>query len=160
MTEFLAGISAVSALAASVAAVAAWKSARASERGSALAQRAALLGSIPILVPWIETESTTLKVHNRGSSDAHQIQWSLLQADNVKAEGEQSRIIPPGRSNDLTDPQHGVLAGLFRSPEFVARCEYLTSWGEPLTVDRTYRNGRHAGIELRDAKGKILRIAD
>jgi len=157
MNEFFTGLSALAALA---AALAAWRSARASERGSAIAQRAALLGSIPILVPWVEAESTTLKVLNRGSSDAHEVHWSLIEGGNVRAEGSQSRVIPRGRPGDLTQFQDGVLAGLLRSSEFVARCEYLTSWGESLTVDRTYRDGRSAGIELRNAKGEILRIAD
>jgi hypothetical protein len=156
MTELFTGLSALAALA---AAVAAWRSARASEHGSALAQRAALLGSIPILVPWVEAESTTLKVLNRGSSDAHETRWYLIQGERVKAEGAQSRIIPKGQPSDLTDPQNGVLAGLLRSSEFVARCEYLTSWGEALRVDRMYRDGRSAGIELRNAKGEVLRIA-
>lgn len=157
MFEFFTGLSALAALA---AALAAWRSARASERSSTLAQRAALLGSIPILVPWVEAESTTLKVFNRGSSDAHDIHWYLLQGESVKAEGAQSRIIPKGQHSDLTDSQNGVLAGLLRSSEFVARCEYLTSWGESLTVDRTYRDGRSEGIEVRNAKGEVLRIAD
>ena len=157
MTELFAGLSAIAALA---AAVAAWRSAKASERGSALAQRAALLGSIPILVPWVEAESTALKVFNRGSSDAHETHWYLIQEDNIKAQGTHNRIIPQGRPSELAEPQHAVLAGLLRSAEFVARCEYLTSWGEALTVDRLYQNGRSAGIELKNAKGQVLRIAD
>lgn len=155
--EFFTGISAVAALA---AAVAAWRSARASERGSALAQRAALLASIPILVPWVETKTTTLKVLNRGSSDAHETRWYLMQDGTIKAQGAQSTVIPEGKSRDLTDTQDGVLAGLLRASEFVARCEYLTSWGEGLSVDRLYRDGRSAGIEVKNAKGEVLRIAE
>lgn len=155
MSEFFTGLSALAALA---AAVAAWRSARASEQGSAIAQRAALLGSIPILVPWVEVDSGSLKVFNRGASDAHEIRWSLVQDETIRAEGTQARIVPRGRPSDLTEAQHGVLAALLRAPEFVARCEYLTSWGEALTVDRTYRHGRSAGIEVRNEKGELLRI--
>ena len=122
MTEFFTGITALAAL---LAAGAAWKSARASQRGSALAQKAALLGAIPILVPWVEAKSTTLKVLNRGASDAHETRWYLIQGETVKAEGPHPKIIPKGGASDLTDQQHGVLAGLLKAPEFSISLETL-----------------------------------
>ena len=157
MTEFFTGITALAAL---LAAGAAWKSARASQRGSALAQKAALLGAIPILVPWVEAESTTLKVLNRGASDAHETRWYLIQGETVKAEGPHPKIIPKGGCERSHRSTARCLSRPAEGPEFVARCEYVTSWGEALTVDRTYRNGRSAGIELRNANEELLRIAD
>lgn len=157
MTEFLTGITALAAVAATIAA---WRSARASEKGSELAQRAALLGSIPILVPWVEAEAAKLRVVNRGTSDAHETRWFLIAGETPLASGTDARVIPPGKARDLTDPQDGVIAKLLRADGFVARCEFTTSWGEALTVDRIYRDGRSAGIELRSSDGEVLRITN
>lgn len=155
MSELLIGISAVSALA---AAVAAWRSALASERGSAIAQRAALLDAIPILVPWVERQSTNLKVVNRGNSDAHEVRWRLIQGTDVEGHGVETTIIPKGSDRDLTGPQDGVLASLLASSGFVVRCDYITSWGEELSVRRSYENGKSTGIQLLSSEGTPLRI--
>lgn len=157
MTEFL---SVVGIGVGVLAAVAAWKAAAAARASAEVAEKAALLGSIPLLVPWVESNTATLKVYNRGSSTAHEIEWSIT-VDNdktPKTTGSESTVLPAGSSRPLTASQDGVVASLRTAAKYVIRCEYITSWGEQLTIERTSLAGKTRHLRLYDAEGQHLSI--
>jgi hypothetical protein len=151
-------LSAAAAVGALFAAGAAWRSARATERATELTERAALLNAIPVLVPWVEKDESRLSLKNRGKADAHELKWRIEAGGKELWKGEMSDVIPAGGSKKLTPPGNAVVNALGTHSEAVIICEYLTSWGESLTLKRTYRDGKSAGIRLLDADGQPLTI--
>lgn len=158
MEETALALSAVAALGALGTALAAWKSARATERSTELTERAALLNAIPVLVPWIDSRSATLHVKNRGHADAHELKWHIEAGGEDILSDEMPDVIPADGSKRLTGTQNAIVSALSTKPEAVVVCEYLTSWGELLRAERSYRNGKSAGLRLLDADGEALTI--
>lgn len=156
----------LSTLAAFIAAVAAVLSALAAGRSTRIAERAALLGAIPLLIPWVDFPEAAIKVQNRGASDAHGTRWELHEGEQIKASGRHPTVIRPRISPRLSKDDGTVPGVLSAAMEFVIRVEYLTTWGEELTVLRTYRRRSEddrtvdsVAIQVLDAKERRLKVS-
>ena len=151
-------VTVVGLLVSSIAAWAAYVAGSAAKRSAQIAEGAALLGAVPLLVPWISRREGVLKVKNRGHSDAHELAWRIVAGGETVASDSISTVIGANRSKNLTGPQDAIIAALRTQPEVVIKCEYLSSWGEGLTLERAYRRGVSQGFRLLDREGRSLSI--
>lgn len=153
-------LTAISTGAAVVSAIAAWRAHQHARTSGRTAEVAALLGRVPLPVPWIDRTTTSLQVVNRGASTVHNLRWTIAVDGEVLATGEHTRVLNPGSSTSLTEPQHAIVGRVTVAHDYLVSCNFSTSWGERFTVERSYENGRSSAPVLRDAEGKRITLSD
>lgn len=139
---------AAAAIAAGFSAFAAWQANARADSANRIAETAALLGRLPLPVPWVDSPSTSLKVVNRGSSTAHHVGWTIVIDGEKLANGQLDRILNPGSSASLTHDQHAIVARIVTGAEFRIICSFTTSWGEAFKLERTYAEGKSQDLAL------------
>lgn len=151
-------LASVSALAAVASAVAAWRAHQHAKTSGKTAETAALLGRLPLPVPWIDRASTSLRVVNRGVSTAHNMRWTITVGGEQLADGEYAGVLNPGSSASLTDAQHSIVGRVTAAQCFLVSCEFSTSWGERFRVQREYEDGKSADPVLLDSEGTPISL--
>lgn len=150
----------VAALAAVASSVAAWRANAHAKRSDRSVRAATLLSRLPLPVPWVDNPQTMLRVVNRGASTAHNLRWAIIIDGKEEAVGDYTRVLNPGSSASLTDPQHAIVTRVAVAHEFVVSCGFSTSWGETFSVRRTYIDGKSQGPVLLDGAGERVTLLD
>jgi hypothetical protein len=156
-TEILTAVSAVAAVA---SAIAAWRAHQHAKTSGKAAEAAALLGRLPLPIPWIDRSSTGLRVVNRGVSAAHNLSWTITVDGEELATGDHTRVLNPGSSAALTDDQDAIVGRVTVAHHYLVTCEFSTSWGERFTVRRSYEDGRSSAPLLLNAEGSRISLLE
>lgn len=151
------------ALATFFAATAAKRSGRAAADAAEFTRQAALLATIPRVVPWISKGQIGTAI-NRGTSEAFNLSWTVLALEDGSTlhEGDRQNVLPVGATQELWD-EGGDKAEVIRvhraghGVEVI--CHYWTSWGQEFTLRREVGMRRNKEPHLFDENGTEVRIA-
>ena len=149
------------AIAAASSAYFAWKAVQTS-------RIAALLNSVPMLVPWIDAGTGSVTVVNRGGSTSHNLSWYIKIGGEKIAEDKDKLVINPigethkSRPLQLSQDQHARIHDWHRRKRqkaLIVECRYLASWGQEFVTTRVYpAHSDDSKITIIDEKGNTLRL--
>ena len=150
------------ALATFFAATAARRSGRAAADSAEFTRQAALLATIPRVVPWLSKGQVGTAI-NRGTSEAFNLSWTVvaLEDESTLHEGDRQNVLPVGATQELWD-SGGAVAETIRAHragrgiEIV--CHYWTSWGQEFTLRREVGMRRNKEPHLYDENGNEVKI--
>ena len=144
------------------AAAAARQSAKASKQSAESTRQAALLATIPRVVPWV-SKGQIGKAINRGTSEALNLSWSViaLEDESVIHQADRQNVLPVMKTQALWVPDsdvakkvrdHRAGAGV----EIV--CEFSSTWGQQFTVRREVGLRRNKMPRLYDENDQEVRL--
>ena len=163
-TVLILGFTAVAAMA---AVFAAFKTAAATRDAAEIARISALLTTVPLLVPWITSETGGIQVVNRGVSTSHNLRWSVMIGENEIASGGDLKVVRPvdeiklGRDLQLDPGERSEIHRWAKKrPEtLTVVCRYLASWGQEFITTRTYPvGGTDSEIRITDKHDNELNL--
>lgn len=150
------------AVATGFAALAARQSAKAAKRSAEFTRQAALLATIPRVVPWVSKGQIGSAI-NRGTSEAVNLRWYViaLEDGSVIHRADRQDVLPVMKTQELWNPdsdvaeavrEHRAGAGV----EIV--CEFWSTWGQQFTLRRELGMRRNKVPRLYDEKGQELKL--
>jgi len=151
----------IAAGAATIAAVAARRSAKAAADAAEVTRHGALLGAIPLVVPWVDL--TGAHAMNRGKSVAFNLTWKIEALPDLEYldGGEREMVLRVDRVEHLYKPEDALATHVERDRAaggVLISCSFAAPWGEEFTVtrelfeDRTYGRTRVLDGQSREVK--------
>lgn len=150
------------ALATGFAALAAKRSADAADRSATITTQAALLATIPRVIPWVSKGQVGTAI-NRGTSEAFNLRWTVvaLKDGSIIHSADRQNVLQVQKTQELWDPddevaevirQHRARAGV----EIV--CDFRSAWGQQFTLRREVGMRRNKEPRLYDENGEEVKI--
>lgn len=150
------------ALATFFAAIAARRSGMAAADSAEFTRQAALLATIPRVVPWVSKGQVGTAI-NRGTSEAFNLSWTVvaLEDESPLHEGNRQNVLPVGATQELWDSD-GAVTELIRAHRaeggIAIVCHYWTSWGQGFTLRREVGMRRNKEPHLYEENGSEVKI--
>lgn len=150
----------ISAIGVAASAFSASRSASAAKRAVDIQASAALLGSIPIVVPWLDQNANATAM-NRGSSVALNLEWTIEGPDIPGHEDRKGTVLGPGKHVGLNDPRSALkthFSAARNGQGLTITCDYTSAWGERFRVVRLIGE-RHGPAVLYGENGKRISVS-